>query len=67
MSNQQLYLSIGIPSLLVVLAWLSNRSDIAELRRDVRDMRSEMYHEFKEFYRTLGQHDAAIEALKERK
>ena len=28
MNNTQLYLSIGIPTLTVVLAWLSNRSDI---------------------------------------
>jgi len=27
MNNIQVYLSIGIPTLTVILAWLSNRSD----------------------------------------
>ena len=31
MTNTQLYLSIGIPSLLIILAWLSNKSDIGKL------------------------------------
>jgi hypothetical protein len=31
MNNTQLYLSIGIPTLTVILAWLSNRSDINRL------------------------------------
>lgn len=67
MTNQQLYLAIGIPSLLIFLSWLSNRSDINRLSDKVDTLRTEIYHEFKEFYRTLGQHDAQIEALKERK
>ncbi len=36
MNNTQLYLSIGIPSLLVVLAWLSNKSDMSALRSEVK-------------------------------
>jgi len=28
MNNMQLYLTIGLPMLLVLLAWLSNRADI---------------------------------------
>lgn len=68
MTNTQLYLAIGIPSILVILSWLSNRSDINRLSDKIDGLRSEMYHEFKEFYRTLGQHDAQIEVLmKERK
>lgn len=31
MNNTQLYLSIGIPTLTVILAWVSNRSDINRL------------------------------------
>ncbi|HZL27402.1 MAG TPA: hypothetical protein VFC39_12835 [Acidobacteriaceae bacterium] len=31
MNNTQLYLTIGIPTLTVILAWLSNRSDINRL------------------------------------
>jgi hypothetical protein len=54
--------------MLIILSWLSNRADISELRREIRDLRSEMHKEFREFYRTLGQHDAQLEILlKERK
>ncbi len=35
MNNTQLYLSIGIPTLTVILAWLSNRSDINRLNDKV--------------------------------
>ena len=35
MNNMQLYLSIGIPTLSVILAWLSNRSDINRLNDKV--------------------------------
>ena len=35
MNNTQLYLSIGIPTLTVLLAWLSNRSDINRLNDKV--------------------------------
>ncbi len=31
MNNTQLYLSIGVPTLTVILAWLSNSSDINRL------------------------------------
>ena len=46
MNNTQLYLSIGIPTLTVILAWLSNRSDINRLNDKVdrlaESMRAEM-------------------------
>ena len=42
MNNLQLYLSIGIPSFLVILSWLSNRADIAALRGDMAALRGEM-------------------------
>jgi hypothetical protein len=35
MNNSQLYLSIGVPTLTVILAWLSNRSDINRLNDKV--------------------------------
>lgn len=35
MNNTQLYLSIGVPTLTVILAWLSNRSDINRLNDKV--------------------------------
>lgn len=31
MNNTQLYLSIGVPTFAVILAWLTNRSDINRL------------------------------------
>jgi hypothetical protein len=46
MNNMQLYLSIGVPTLTVILAWLSNRSDINRLNDKVDklgdSLRSEM-------------------------
>lgn len=66
MSNQQLYLAIGIPAFLVLLSWLSTFIQNNRLSDKVDSLRTEMYHEFKEFYRTLGQHDGQIEAIKER-
>ena len=38
MNNTQLYLSIGVPTLTVILAWLSNRSDINRLNDKVDRM-----------------------------
>ena len=35
MNNMQLYLSIGVPTVTVILAWLSNRSDINRLNDKV--------------------------------
>jgi hypothetical protein len=35
LTNQQLYLSIGIPSVLIILAWLSNRQDLRDLSSKV--------------------------------
>ncbi len=46
MNNTQFYLSIGIPTLTVLLAWLSNRSDINRLNDKVdrlaESLRAEM-------------------------
>ena len=46
MNNTQLYLSIGVPTLTVILAWLSNRSDINRLNDKVdrlaESLRAEM-------------------------
>lgn len=44
----------------ILIGTMYNRAGVDELRR-------EMYREFKEFYRTIGQHDADIEALKKEK
>ena len=46
MNNTQLYLSIGVPTFAVLLAWLSNRADINRLNEKVdklaESMRAEM-------------------------
>ncbi len=42
MNNTQLYLSIGIPSFLVVLAWLSNRADIQKMGERIDQVRQEV-------------------------
>ena len=46
MNNTQLYLSIGVPTLTVILAWLSNRSDMNRLNDKVdrlaENLRAEM-------------------------
>ena len=42
MNNTQLYLSIGIPTLTVILAWLSNRSDINRLNDKVDAMNARL-------------------------
>jgi len=46
MNNTQLYLSIGVPTVTVILAWLSNRSDINRLNDKVdrltESLRAEM-------------------------
>jgi hypothetical protein len=38
MNNTQLYLSIGVPTFAVILAWLSNRADINRLNDKVDRM-----------------------------
>ncbi len=43
MNNIQLYLSIGVPTFAVLLAWLSNRSDINRLA-DRIDKLTEQQH-----------------------
>jgi hypothetical protein len=46
MNNMQLDLSIGIPSVLVILAWISNKSDMhalrTEMRSDMTSLRTEL-------------------------
>ncbi len=64
MNDTQLYLSIGIPTVTVILAWLSNKADInalraelnahrAEVKADFSAMRAEMINLRKEIYEAL--------------
>jgi hypothetical protein len=53
MNNMQLYLSIGIPTLTVILAWLSNRSDINRLNDKVDKLGDSMRGEMIAFRREV--------------
>lgn len=44
----------------IIIGTLYNRSGVDELRK-------EMYREFKEFYRTVGQHDARLDSIEKSK
>lgn len=46
MNNIQLYLSIGVPTFAVLLAWLSNRADINRLNDKVDRLGDTMRAEF---------------------
>ena len=42
MSDTQLYLSIRIPTITIILAWLSNKADNAALRAEMNALWAEM-------------------------
>ncbi len=66
MTNLQLLLAIGVPSFMVLLGILLNQRGIDKLesRFDRVDGRMDrMQSDLSIFYRTLGQHDKAIEFL----
>ena len=61
MTNLQLYLAIGLPTLssfltliLVLIAWLSNRSDNAASRAEMIALRRDMAAEFMAFRRDIA-------------
>ena len=69
MTDTQLYLTIGIPSMLIVLAWLQNYSHAR--RSDERMDRFEaglnvMTNDLKQFYRDLGNQDGRLQAIERR-
>lgn len=47
MNNTQLYLSIGIPTIAVTLAWLFNEFDINSLRAEIRYVKASLRAEIK--------------------
>jgi sensor domain CHASE-containing protein len=57
MNDTQLYLSIGIPTVTVILAWLSNKADMNALRTEVKAdnnaFREEIINLRKEIYEAL--------------
>jgi len=42
MNDTQLYLSIGIPTVTVILAWLSNKADMSAFRSELNALRAQM-------------------------
>ena len=63
MNNTQLYLSIGIPTLTVILAWLSNRSDINCLNDKVDRLGDSLRAEMTTFRR--GTHESMLDFRRE--
>lgn len=55
----QTALTITIPTLVILMGILLNRQDYARLDAKIDALRSD----FREFYRTLGQHDARLDSL----
>jgi hypothetical protein len=53
MNNSQLYLSIGIPSILIILAWISNRSDVTALRAEMIQFRKDMNAEMNQLRKDM--------------
>lgn len=41
MTNQQLYFSVGLPCVLIILAWITNRSDLKEIATELKNFRIE--------------------------
>jgi len=74
MSNFQLLLSIGIPSLLIVVGFIYNNSRLNSFEATVNarfntvDARLiTIEADLRQFYRELGRHDADIANLKEQR
>jgi hypothetical protein len=54
MNNSQLYLSIGIPSILIVLAWISNRSDVTALRSEMTQLRKDIANDMTQLRKDIA-------------
>jgi hypothetical protein len=74
MTNFQLLLSIGIPSLLIVVGFIYNNSRLNTIEsnmtigfQDVRTRLNAIEGDLRQFYRDLGRHDAEIVNLKEQR
>jgi hypothetical protein len=62
LNNVQLFLSIFIPSFLVILSWLSNRSDIRALDTKLDRVGDDL----RQFYHLTGKLEGEIEGVKAR-
>ena len=63
----QLLLAVSIPTVVSLVGIIFNQSAIRRVEDKLDGFKDQMFAEFKEFYKTLGQHDAQIEVLKEGK
>ena len=69
---------VGVPLLAILAGMFFNNQQIARvesrlegrldrIQAELTAMRSEFHHEFEQFYRTLGQHDARIDNLEKQR
>jgi hypothetical protein len=69
MSNAQVYIAVGLPTLMVLVGMFLNQRafDRLEGRVDRIEARLDRIKaDLREFYRTLGQHDARLDNLEKR-
>jgi hypothetical protein len=62
MSNAQLFLAIGIPSVLVVLAWITSAIQNSHIASRLASIEGDL----RQFYATQGRHDKAIETIEKK-
>ncbi len=62
MTDQQLYLSIGIPSVLIVLSWLLQSQRLNAIDARLQGIETAL----RGVYEMAGRHDKAIETLEKR-
>jgi len=74
MANLQLLLTIGIPSLLILVGFIYSNSRLSTLEsnvnigfQDVRTRLTNIESDLRQFYRELGRHEADIATLKEQR
>jgi hypothetical protein len=67
LTNQQLYLTIGIPSILVILAWLSNNSKLDKLSDKVDRHYENFNNQITTLLTTIHGVDTRVARLEEHK
>ena len=74
MNNTQLYIALGLPSSMVLVGMFLNQRSFVRLesslgsRMDRLETRLDRIEaDLREFYRTLGQHDARLDNLEKRR
>lgn len=62
MTNAQLYLSIGIPSVLIFVGIILNQVQLGEVNRRLGVLESDL----REFYRSIGKLEGRMDAVEKR-